>query len=119
MFPFPIPDTPEEARLVLEFVKLGLIIIKIRTYTDHVEFYVRSPEKYNFKSEDGEELDGKKVAIQFKRRLQEFHPNDKIVVKRSPYKNDFDTLDESDGDTAYDEYKRFMMLKYPEGELLL
>lgn len=119
MFPFPIPNTAEESRLLLEFVKLGLIVVDIRVFNDRVEFFVRSPERYNFKAEDGSELNGRSVAVQFKKRLQEFHPKDNIVVRRSPYKNNFDDWDESDGDTAYDEYKRFMMLKYPEGELLL
>lgn len=41
------------------------------------------------------------------------------MVRRSPYKNNFDDWDESDGDTAYEEYKTFMMIKYPEEDLLL
>lgn len=119
MLPFPIPNTAEQARVILECVKLGLIVVDIRDYSNHVEFLVKSPEKYTFKGEDGEELDGKKVAIYFKKRIQELNPNDKIVVRRSPYKNEFDTWDQSDGDTAYEEYKNYMMIKYPEGELLI
>lgn len=66
----PLPSRIDQARLLLEFVKLGLIVVDIREYSDRVEFLVRSPERYNFKSKDGEELDGRKVAIQFKRNFK-------------------------------------------------
>lgn len=115
----PLPAKKEQAKALLDFIRYGIILTKAEGYPDRVEFYVKSPERLNMKDENGEKIDGRKTLIDFKRRMTELHKKDgNIILKRAPYKNEFDDWDESDSSTAYEEFKMWLMTKYSEDDLM-
>lgn len=114
----PLPNTPDKARLLLNFIRYGITMTGVREVGKQVHFYLKSPERIHMKKEDGTEYDPTELVKDFGRQLREIEPDVDIIIKRAPYKNDFDDWDDCDSQNAYEEYKRWLMCVYNEEQLM-
>lgn len=118
---FPTPTGADRARLLLEYIQYGIIMMKAQKHPDHLEFFVKSPERLHLRDHRGN-LQGspRQYLIQFKRRLEEIEKDlgVPVVLKRAPYKNEFDDWTDDYADQAFEEYKQWLMYVYNEEELM-
>ena len=117
---FPLPADANRAKLLLDYIKYGIIVVKISENDARTEvtFYIKSPERIFMKDENGDPFDSRELVMEFKRKLQEVEGNERVIIKRAPYKNIFDSWTDSDSEQAYEEYKLYLMLVYEESELI-
>lgn len=116
---FPLPNSADKARFLLEFIRLGVIFVDAFEYDDRYEVYVKSPERIHFNDENGNPYNSHDVLIQFKRRFQAMENKKPMVLKRAPYKNEFDDWYDGDRESAFDEFKTWLMFSFTEDELMI
>lgn len=114
----PCPHDPEFAKLLLEYIKYGLTLHHVTMKGDSLILYIKTPEHIVIKNnESAETLTGNQLALRCKKSIVN-DTSDKCIVKRAPYKNEFDEWDEEFGDRALDEYKTLMLGYFNEEDLL-
>lgn len=114
----PCPHDPKFAKLLLEYIKYGPTLHHVTIKGDSIILYIKTPEHIIIKDNGSiETLTGDQLALRFKKSIVN-DASDKYIVKRAPYKNEFDEWDEEFGDRALNEYKILMLSYFNEEDLL-
>lgn len=113
--PLPCPKNPKVAKLLLDFIWYGLIMMDIKVYPDHITFLIKTPERIHTKQDT---ISGVSIASKFRTQLiQSGVYGNAVVVKRAPYRNTFDDWIEEYGEAASREYRMLLSLQFSDSDL--